>query len=70
MWKVCELLVKRFASCRVKVSYVASDGSTVEIEYPQLTATEAAAVAANHPPASPPEAVIYVSDSSNLRLRS
>ena len=67
LWKVCELFVKRHANCTVKLSYPAEDGSTVQVEYSNLTVAEAHAITTQRPPRL--ESRILVTVGSNRLLK-
>jgi|GEM_PF-5895917 len=41
LWKVVELLVRRYANCVVRIKATRSDGSTIEIEHRELLRKEA-----------------------------
>lgn len=60
VWKVFEKFLQMRAGCRVKLSYVASDGSTVEQEYTHLTASQARELVARHPPKQDAQLLIRV----------
>ena len=50
LWKVIELWVKRYANASIKMNYKAQDGSTVDVEYNNLTKKEAEKFLTSHPP--------------------